>query len=177
MRLAKEPIARRAAAAGYTLVELLVYIAIISTLLFAATAFFGVVVDARVKNQSITEVNQQGAQAMELIGQTIRNATSITTPAAGASGASLTLVVPTGSLSPTVFDSSSNVLRITEGAGAATSLTNSKVQVSSLTFRNLTRSGTPGIVQVSFTLARVNANNRNEYSYSKSFQTSVGLRR
>jgi type II secretory pathway pseudopilin PulG len=161
--------------AGYTLIELLLYVTIIGTLLTTITYFFGITVDARVKNQSIAEVNDQGAAVMDYITQTIRNATSITAPTAGTSGASLTLVVPTGSLSPTIFSLSGTILQVKEGAGAAVALTSSDVQVTSLTFTNLTRSGTAGVVRVSFTIIRTNPNNRNEYDYQKTFTNSAEI--
>ncbi len=159
--------------AGYTLIELLVYVAILGMLLSSVTVFFVMVTEARVKNQSISEVNDQGAAAMEYIAQTIRNATSISSPAAGASGASLTLVVPTGSLSPTIFSLSGTTLQVKEGAATAVALTSSDLEVTSLTFTNLTRSGTSGIVQVSFTARRANPNNRNQYDYQKTFTSSA----
>ena len=159
--------------AGYTLIELLMYVVIISVLLTSITYFFGITIDARAKNQSIAEVNDQGAAVMDTMTQTIRNASSITAPAAGASANSLTLVVPTGSLSPTVFNLNSTTLQIKEGAASAVAMTSSDVQVTSLTFKNLTRSGTPGLVQVSFTLSRTNPSNRNEYDYQKTFTSSA----
>jgi type II secretory pathway pseudopilin PulG len=158
---------------GYTLIELLLYVAMIGTLLTSVTYFFGVVVDARVKNQTVTEVNDQGTALMDYVTQTIRNATSITAPTTGVSAASLTLVVPTGSLSPTVFNMNSTTMQVKEGAGSVLPLTNDKVQLSGLTFKNLSRASTPGSVQVSFTLSRVNANNRNEYDYQKTFTTTA----
>ncbi len=88
---------------GYTLIELLLYVAMVGGLLTSVIFFYSTTIDARVKNQSIVEVNDQGAALMDYITQTIRNATSITSPTTGASATSLTLAVPTGSLSPTVF--------------------------------------------------------------------------
>jgi len=162
--------------AGYTLIELLLYIAMVGVLLAAVTAFFGMATDARVKNQSITEVNEQATYALDIITQVVRNGTGISGPAVGASSSQLTVVVPTASLSPTVFDVSGGVLRIKEGAGAATTLTNSKVQVNSLTVTNLTRSGTSDVVQISLSLSRVNPSNMNQFDYAKTFTTSVGVR-
>lgn len=161
---------------GYTLIELILYISIVGMLLTSITMYFGSSTEARVKNQSIVEVNQQGAFATGVITQAIRGATSITTPTAGNSGSSLTLVVPTGADSPTVFDLSSGVLRSKKGAATAVALTNGKVQVTSLTFTNLTRSGTSGIIRVSFTISRVNAANKNEYDYQKTFTASAAVR-
>lgn len=160
---------------GYTLIELLLYVGIVGTLLVGMSTFFATVAEARIKNQTISEVDQQGTAVMQYLSQTIRNATSITSPAAGASGASLTLVVPTGALSPTVFSLSSSVLRVQEGAGATVALTGGKVQITNLTFTNLTRSGTSGVVQISMTLSRVNPSNLNAYDYQRTFVTSVAI--
>lgn len=161
---------------GFTLVELLLYVAIVSNLLLALAAFFSTSLTARAKNQSIFEVNQQGQASVEYIAQTIRNSSSISAPAAGASAASLTLVVPTGSLSPTIFDLSGSTLQVKEGVAAYVPLTNSKVQVTALSFTNLSRPGTEGVVQVSITLSRVNNTGQNQFDYQKTFTTSAALR-
>ena len=161
---------------GYTLIELILYITVLGSLLMGISLFFVTATSARVKNQTIAEVDRQGTTALEYVTQTIRNASSITSPAAGGTGSSLTLVVPTSSLSPTIFSVSSGVLQVQEGASAAVGLTNSKVTISSLTFKNLSRSGTPGVVQVSFIVTRVNAGNRNEYDYQKTFTATAALR-
>ncbi|HKU18841.1 MAG TPA: prepilin-type N-terminal cleavage/methylation domain-containing protein [Candidatus Saccharimonadales bacterium] len=158
---------------GYTLLELLLYVALIGALLTSVVSYFGIVADSRVKNQTIIEVNDQAIALMDVITQTVRNATAITAPAAGASGSSLTLTVPTGSLSPTVFALSGTTATIKEGAGAAVNLTDSEVQITSLTFTNLTRTGTSGAVQISFTMTRVNPASRNEYDYQKTFTTTA----
>jgi type II secretory pathway pseudopilin PulG len=156
---------------GYTLIELLLYVAIMGTLLTTVTYFFGTVASARVKDQTVLEVNDQGVALMDYITQTIRNATSITAPTIGTTGSSLTLVVPTGALSPTVINAISlpGIIQVKEGAGAAIPLISNDVQVNSLTFKNLSRTGTPGIIQVNFVLARVNPSNMNEFDYQKSF--------
>jgi type II secretory pathway pseudopilin PulG len=163
--------------AGYTLIELLLYVVLIGTLLTSVTYFFGLAVDARVKNQTIAEVNDQGVAVMDSITQTIRNAISISSPAAAGTASSLTLVVPTGSLSPTVFNLTGSTLQITEGVSSPVALTSNDLQVTNLTFKNLTRSGTNGNVQISFTLARANPNNHNAYDYQKTFTSTaeVGL--
>lgn len=152
---------------GFTLIELLLYVSIVGGLLVAVSMFFATAIESRIKTQSIMEVDQQGALVMDYLLQTIRNADSITSPTATNSGDTLTLVVPTASLSPTIFNLNSTALQVKEGAAAAIPLTNSKVAVTGLTFKNLTRSGTPGLVQVSFTISRVNTAGRNTYDYQK----------
>jgi hypothetical protein len=161
---------------GYTLIELMLYVGIVGFLLGAAVAFFGVVGDARVKNQSVGELNDQGTFVMDYLTYALRNGTSITSPAVGGSSSQLTVVVPTGIQSPTVFSVVNGVLQMKEGAAPAVALTNSKVQVINFTVKNLTRSGTPGLAQVSVTLGRVNPTGRNEYSFERTFITSAGVR-
>jgi len=161
---------------GYTLIELLLYVAMLGVLLGAVTVFFGMTTDARLKNQSINEVNDQGTFALDYIAQTVRNATSISSPAAAATGSQLTVAVPTSTLSPTVLNVASGVLQVKEGTAVPVPLTSSKVQVVAFSATNLTRSGTSGIVQISLTLSRVNAASRNEYDYQRTFTTSVGVR-
>lgn len=161
---------------GFTLIELLLYVSIVGSLLLAVSLFFATTVDSRIKSQSITEVDQQGTLAMDYITQTIRNASSISAPAAGTSASSLTLVVPTAGLSPTIFNLSSTTLQVKEGTAAAIALTNDKVEITSLTFTNLTRSGTPGVIRVSLTLSRVNSSGRSSYNYQQTFISSAALR-
>lgn len=158
---------------GFTLIELLLYVAIIGTLLTAVMGFYGLALDARVKNQAIAEVNQQGSLVLDQITQSIRNASSVTAPAVAGSSSTLTLAVPTASLSPTTYTVNNSVLQITEGSGTAVALTSGDVKVTSVTFNNLTRSGTNGIVQVTITVAYTNTTGRTAYDYQKTFTTSA----
>jgi prepilin-type N-terminal cleavage/methylation domain-containing protein len=161
---------------GFTLVELLLYVAISSIILLLASLFMSTLLESQVKNQTIAEVNQQGIQVMQTITQTLRNSSIINTPTIGISGATLSVNTNLSSTTPSVFDLSGGVIRIKEGSGATISLTNSKVIASNLVFSNLSRTGTPGIVRISFNLSAVNNSNRNEYSFSKNFVDSASLR-
>lgn len=160
---------------GFTVLELLLYVATASILLLSISIFLSALLESRVKNQTIAEVEQQGLQVAQIIIQTARNAQAITSPAAGASASSLTLDVLTAADDPTVFDLAGGAIRITEGAGSAIPLTNSRVAASGLSVYNLSRSGTPGAVRVQFTLTYVNPSGRSEYTYSKNFTLSASL--
>lgn len=161
---------------GFTLIELLLYIAVASIIVFSSATLLRFTLESRVKNQTIAEVEQEGMQVMQLVIQTIRNATAINSPTIGNSGASLSVEVVTGANSPTIFDLSSGAIRIKEGSGATTNLTSTKVTVTNLNFQNLSRISTPNTIRISFTVSYVNPSGRNEYSYSKSFTGSVNLR-
>jgi hypothetical protein len=158
------------------LVELLLYVVVSATILIAATGFLAVILSARVKNQTVNEVEQQGLAVMEAIGTSVRNASAVISPAAGAAAAGLTLDVVAAANDPTTYALSSGVLQITEGVAVPVALTNARVTISDLTFHNLGRSGTPGSVRYSFTLTHVNPANRQEFTYSKTFTGSASLR-
>lgn len=161
---------------GFTLIELLLYVGVVSTLLVGVTLYFTTIVEAREKHQTIMEVEQQANLVMGHITNTVRNATSISSPAIGASANQLTVVVPTGALSPTIFDLNAEVIRIKEGAAAAVALTSSDVRVTSLSFTNMSRSASVEVVRVTFTMSHVNPSGRNSYDYQKTFTSSVALR-
>lgn len=162
--------------AGFTLIELLLYVAISSVMLLAISFFLQTLLESRIKNQTIAEVEQQGLHVMQIITQTARNAEVITSPTVGTSASSLTLDVITGASDPTVIDLSSGAIRIAEGVGSPVALTNSRVTASALTVQNLSRTSTPGTIRIQFTLTHVNPEGRNEYSFTKTFIGSATLR-
>ena len=152
---------------AFTLIELILYIGIASILLVTISSFLFILLESRVKNQTIAEVEQQGIQAMQIVNS----------PTQGTSGSTLSLDVITAGNDPTVFDLSSNTLQITEGSGGAVSITNSRIIVSDLTFRNLSYSNAQGAIKIEFTLTHINPEGRQEYGYSKTFYGSASIRK
>jgi prepilin-type N-terminal cleavage/methylation domain-containing protein len=167
-------IMKKLAHKGFTLIEVLLYISLVGVIVLSMSAFVYAMRQSQNKTNTITEVEQQGVQVMQTITQTVRNAISITTPTTGTSGATLTLSVngPTTN----TFDLSSGVMRITQGASPAVSLTNSRVTASALTFSNLSTTGSYGTVKIQFTLSYNNTAGRNEFNYSETFYGSATIR-
>lgn len=161
---------------GFTLIELLLYVAISSAILLAISFFLQTLLESRIKNQAIAEVEQQGLQVVQLITQTVRNADIINSPVQGVSASSLSVNTYTASLNPTVFDLASAAIRIKEGTASVVPLTNSRVAASFLILQNLSRTSTPGTIRIQFTLTHMNPEGRNEYSFSKTFTGSATLR-
>jgi len=166
----------RKIARAFTLVELLLYIGLVGIIMLSVSIFYFETLQARVKNQTVSEVEMQGTLAMEKITQTIRNADVINSPAVGLSAASISLATITPTTNPTLFDLSSGILRITEGANPAVNLTTDKVAVSALNFQNLSSASTPGVVKITFTITYINNAGRNEYDFSKTFTGAASLR-
>ncbi len=161
---------------GFTLVETLLYLAILSIVVLSFSSFMFLAYASRAKAAVVAEVEQQGNQIMSLIAQNIRNAVSVSSPAPGGTANFLTLIEYTPALSPTTFDQSGNIMRVREGASVAINLTSDRVIAPDISFRNVSRPGTPGAVQIRFRLTYINSSNRNEYSYSKIFTSTVSLR-
>jgi len=158
---------------GFTLVEVLLYTSLVVTVIIVSSVIFTIIIQSRVKNQVIAEVDHQGLQVIDIISQTIRNSDNINSPAIGLSSSSLSV----NSVAPIIFDVSGGVIRVKEGVNPEIALTNNRVIVSNLLFRNTSRSGTDGNVRVSFTITHMNPGGRNEYDYSKNFFISASLRR
>ncbi len=140
---------------GFTLIELLLYVSLSGIIIFSVSIFMAVLLQARVKNQTIAEVQHNGDRIMQIITQTLRNSTVINSPTTGTSSAVLSVDTVIPANNPTVFDMSGGVVRMKEGAGAAVALTSNRVEVSDLNFDNLTRPDTPGNIHISFILSHI----------------------
>ncbi len=162
---------------GFTLVEFVIYVGIVALMITSLSSFLIMAVSARTKAEAVANVEEQGIAAMQRITQTIRNATSITAPSIGTSSATgATVVVPTGALSPTLFNLSSGVLQMKEGAGAYVDLTSSQVVVSGLTFYNVSRPSTSGSMKIQFTVSTPATSVAPHFTYSKTFNGTATLR-
>lgn len=159
---------------GFTLVEMLLYMTIVSTVLLAASGFVASMLATNVKNGVIAEVEQQANQVLSLIEEVGQGAITVTAPAIGTSGSSLTFTTPVSS--PVVFTQTAGVITISEGGGAAVALTNSRVTASGFSVSNLSAIGTSGTVRVQFTMSFINSGGHNEYNYTNSYLTSVTSR-
>ena len=163
---------------GLTLVEMILYVGICSALLLSLSSFYIFLLSSRIKSQSITEVEQQGLQAVQLVTQTVRNARSLDSPGIGSSGSLLSVTMINALLNPTTFDTdASGTLRIKEGTGPYIPLTNSHVSVSALTFQNVSSSSSVDrVLHYTFTVTNNNPTGKNEYSYAKTFVGSATIR-
>lgn len=161
---------------GFTFIELLLYVATVSTMIFVVSYLWYLLMAARVKNQTVAEVERQGAQAILVISQVVRSAQSINSPFNGASAGTLSLSMADASKNPTIVDLSGGAIRITEGSGSATALTSSRLTVTGLTFINLSATGTPGIIRTQATVTQVNPSGVNEYDYTQTFYGSTSIR-
>lgn len=154
---------------GFSLVEVLLYLAIVSVMILVITTFSFTFFQSRIKNQTIAEVEQQGIQVMNMISFEMRNAEDFSINAPD----DITL----NSTDPIRFYLQNERLFVQRGVtGSPIELTSSRLIVSDVLFEDLTRSGTSGTIRFNFTLTHVNPEGRNEYDYQKTFISSATIR-
>lgn len=161
---------------GFTLIETLLYLAIVGSMLLVIAGFLAVLVQTRIKHQTITEVEQQGNFIMRVLARDLKNAQTINSPAAGDSDSELSVNLKGGLDNPVVFSVVDAVLGKTAGLQSAINLTSPNVEVSQIIFTNVS-SGAAEAVKVDLQLTYKNLIGRNEYSYQANFSNSISLRK
>ncbi len=160
---------------GFTLIELVVYIAIFGIAMIMISSLTSLIQTGRARNLAINTVELEGSQAMSQITQLARNATAITVPVLGGSGASLSMTVYGGTSGAEQITLSSGVLMLTLSPASPVALTSTRVVVSGLSIKNNGKTGTNGSVQISFTLSSVISPSIG--SYTKTFTNTASIRR
>ena len=103
---------------GFTLIELIIYIAIVGGMLVLITGFLWNILFGNIKETSYQEVQQNARFALTKITQETKKATGIISPLPGATSSSLSLKMEASNLNPTVFDIDVyRKLIITQGGG------------------------------------------------------------
>lgn len=166
---------------GFTLVETLIYIAIISGIMLAFVTFSISISDSKNKAYVVTEVQENARIALEIISQKIRSAVEVNTGFSifGVDPGVLSLAMDEPDKNPTILDLSADngLLRIKEGVNNPVIITNSKVRVANLVFTNLTSPNTDREnIRVEITITYNSNSSDVEYNYSYSLQTAISLR-
>ena len=161
---------------GFTLIEVIVYIAIMSTIVIALSSLFSVLLQTRVRNQTVTEVDQVGVNLMQKITQTIKNSSGINSPAKGTSSSILSLSNAVSSINPTVFSLNANNILITEGVNSSVILNSNTISISSLTFQNVSGTSNLGNIKITFIINYITNSNREEFNYSQTFNGTSTIR-
>jgi prepilin-type N-terminal cleavage/methylation domain-containing protein len=160
---------------GFTLIEFMLYIAIVGVMLAVTAGSSLQILLNREKLAVIEEVSHNARFSLEKIIATVRNAQAINSPAPAASASSLSLQMANAALNPTVFDLSGGVIRITEGAGSAVDLTTNEVTISTLLFSNISYGSTPGTVRIQITAEATNPGSRPEHDFSETFYATANI--
>ncbi len=160
---------------AFTLIELLIYLGIVSGLLVVAGAFTWSIIKGSVKSSCVREVQQNGRLAMEIVTREIKAASGINNPLAGESTDTLSLIMSDNGLNPTIFELLNNQILLSQGVDGPYALTTDQVLVSNLNFTNLSYTDTPGTIRIEMTLDYNNLEVQPEYKASIDLITTVSL--
>lgn len=135
------------------MVELLLFLAFFALSSGVILSFFFATSEQRVRQQTVMTVDQSGIQLLQTIAQRIRNAERVIEPAIGASGAILTLQMPSEQDSPSIFVLQSGAILMVEH-DTPVFIGSDRVEVSEFVVRNTSSTADRQSVLVSFTLTR-----------------------
>lgn len=165
--------------AGFSLIELILYVALIAIFISGAILFAWDIIFGRVKSQIQQEVNQNLRLASKRLTFEIRNAAKVNS----IGNSTISLEMSDAARNPTVFDVKDGRLRIGYGSGGACPvtapcpLTSNQVTVSQLSFTDLsTADGNSVNIQYIITIKANNPGGRQEWERSQTYSSSVELR-
>ena len=169
-------------AKGFTLIELLLYMGLVAIFLTATVYFAWDVVLGNVKAGVHQEVQENLRFASHKVQVEVRNAVNINTAESNFGinlapnpGAKLSLAGP-APYYPAEFRIDQGALQLKRGVGSWIALTGRLVEVTNLTFTNLTDENSE-VVQFILTVRYRNPSGRSEWAKEASFETSVQIRK
>ncbi len=168
---------------GFTLIELALYVSLVSLLTLGISSFFSIIKQVEIKNKSISAVEEQGAFVADILSEKIRQAKGVCVPvSSGISGSTDNLDLDSDCISYTsdrvrfALDGN-DLLQITEGSGSPVLLVDSRVYISSLSFiKAQDPLGGPPSVNYTFTMQARSHLPNSEFRYSKDFSGGGTIR-
>ena len=163
---------------GFTLVEIVIYMAVLFIFLLAVTQYAITMVQTAQKARTVHEVEQNARFAMERIVREIQSANGINTGSStfASHPGVLSLSHDIAGEDPTVFDLSGGQLRITQGAGGTPyALTSNDVTVSNLVFTNLSIVDRTQNIHVAMTVTQSNVTDT-AYTSTITLENSIVVR-
>lgn len=166
---------------GFTLVEVLIYLAIIG-IVITSFLYFGIsIFGYRNKSFAVQEVQANQRMALGVISQKIRLAKSVNVSQStfDTDPGILSLAMDDSSKNPTIIklDQADGVMQIAEGGTSTTTVTSQSVRVKNLIFTNLTSTSSAPNIGINLTIEFNNTNQDINFNYSDDLYTAVSLRR
>lgn len=164
---------------GFTLIELIIYIAVVSVVLLAFVTFTLRFANSRAKARVIGEVQYNGRLIQERLSDAFRHAEAVNTGASTftTDPGVLSLDIVDVAEDPTIFSLSADDgnFQVNLAGSGNTLITSDAVSVSNLVFTNLTSSEDVGVVRVEFTVAAINNSNDPHFDYDQTYQTTLRI--
>lgn len=160
---------------GFTLIELIIYVVIMSSFTMGAVLFAWDISYARVKSSIHQELNHNIRFATKRIAFEIRNTQSINS----ITSTSISLAMSDSARNPTIIDLSGGRVRIGFGSSGSCpttspcSLTSDDVSITNLAFTNLSSGSS---ININFSISGETSGDRPEYQASQTIEGSGEIR-
>lgn len=158
---------------GFTLIEVLFFMAIFAMVLTVMLPLLFSATETRLRQQTIALVEDNGAQMIQNFTRRTRDAERILYPAAGATGAVLALQHSSGGLHPTIFGVQTGSLVVIERDNKK-SITSDQVAVVDFVVRNTSVAEDKPSLSYSFRISRT-IRLEQPHTYDRRFQGAVTL--
>lgn len=160
---------------GFALLELVVYLGLLSFVLSAIVLFSVEFVGVRAKSTAFAEATRNAKFAVSRIAYEVRSAESINYDDSVFDSSPGVLSLETGdsSTNPTVISVSDGKLMMSRGADSEIALTPDSAEVRNFTVSNAGNSAHSRTVQVQLTMGTENVGGLEEFSGETSYQTTV----
>jgi|SRR5579859_1628601 len=166
-------IKKRKLSAGFTLIEMMIYMALLGFLMIAMTELFAGILDVRSESATTSAVEQDGRFLLSRFAYDIARASSVSTPASdGSSSSSLVLVI--GGVNYTYSIANGNLQMVNDSG--TNMLNSSETTVSNLTFLRVGNTTSSGKTTVQVTFTVTSRGLENGRTQQKIFSTTTGLR-
>lgn len=162
---------------GFTLVESLIYVAIIGMAVSSFISFGVSISGSRNKTYIIEETQANARVAFDMISRYIRSASGVNASSSvfDLDPGVLSLTMDNALKNPTIIklNHDDGVLEIQEGLSQPVTITSDEIKISNLVFRNLS-SGNRESIGINLTIEYSGSDN--SFKYSKSLKTSASVR-
>jgi prepilin-type N-terminal cleavage/methylation domain-containing protein len=156
---------------GFTLIELAVYLGILSILLLILSSFFNSAMDTLLQTQATAPIEQDSKFILNRLMYDITNADNLTSPINLGDQGSTLQVVRNGTTY--TYTLTNNNLTINDGAGTDV-LNSPQASISGLLFKRIGYAAEKPTVQINFTITSIATAKSGKDT--QSFQTTVSLR-
>lgn len=157
---------------GFTLVEVLLYIGLLSLFMIILVEIFVSVLKLRLQSQSTSAIAQDSRFILARLGYDIGNAQSVTVPGVLGQTTSSLQLTKGGVIYTYSLDVDGNLVITT--AGASNKLNSLDTKISGITFKRVGSSGGKPTIQVDYTIESVIVEQSG--TRSQQIQTTYGLR-
>jgi prepilin-type N-terminal cleavage/methylation domain-containing protein len=133
---------------GFTLVELLVYMALMSIFILVLLDIFTITLNTKLASESTSALSQDSRYILSKLSYDVNNADSITSPSLGSTSASLQLVASGSAV--TYASNSGNLVKTV--SGVSMNMNSIDTKLDSISFKNIGNPGGKPTIQVVYTV-------------------------